>query len=434
MSEQALVAGGKPPSAPRNHLIDLARVGSVVIVVVFHTLLYTLSLDGRQIVITPWAPGPAGWALSWLATIMPIFFVAAGYANAVLVDKGNKAGTSYADYLVQRCRRMLGPMTSYLTVSALVSTVPAWVGYTAPAIALSRQFAQVLWFLAVFLVIVGLAPFAVRAHDRWGWRPMIPLVLATLAVDAWSFAAHDHMIRWQNLLFVWPLAHQWGIAYHRGWFRRWPVWVNSLVIAGSAALIGWLVFGLGYPPTAVGWADIPIGNVQPATIAIAVLGLAQTSALGILQRRGVARSIPRRLSDAVALANALLFTVYLWHIPAILLGGSILWGLAVLWPSAAGVLLSQVVFVLMVLVVVGLVMPPIGRVELALIPPLGAVPARLGAALAGFAMLLAGATAVWQAGMTVHPASPASTGGVLLLALGIFATGRAANPRPRLIR
>lgn len=428
MSEQQAAASGVAPAVPRNYLIDLARVGSVVVVVVFHTLLYKLSLDGNQIVVTPWAPGVVGWALSWLGTIMPVFFVAAGFANTVIVDRAATAGTPYADYLVQRCRRLLGPMTLYLIASTVVSTVPAWVGPTAQAIELSRQFAQVLWFLAVYLLILALAPLAVRAHDRWGWLPMIPLVLATIAVDAWSFAVGDHMVRWLNLLFVWPLAHQWGIAYHRGWFRRWRIRANVAVIAGSALVIGVLVFALGYPPTAVGWADIPIGNVQPATIAIAVLGLAQTGALGILERRGVGRTLPARAVGAVGLANALLFTVYLWHIPAILLAGSALWGLAVLWPSAAALLLSQPVFVLLVLTTVAVVMPWIARVELALIPRLGAEPARPMQVYLGFGLLLAGTTAVWQAGMVVHAAAPISSIGVLVLAFGIVVTGRAAHP------
>ena len=231
MSEQ-LPASGSPTAPARNYLIDLARIGSVLIVVIFHTLLYQVTVDAGGIVITPWAPDRIWWLISWFATIIPVFFVAAGFANALIVDRAASSGTPYAGYLVQRIRRLLGPMTLFLAVNTLISTVPAWTGRQSEAADLSRQFAQLLWFLAVYLVIVAVAPLAVRAHDRWGALPMLPLLLGAIGVDAWSFAIDDHGVRWLNLLFIWLLAHQWGIAYHRGWFRGWPIW-RSLADAGA---------------------------------------------------------------------------------------------------------------------------------------------------------------------------------------------------------
>ena len=37
----------------RNHLIDLARIGSMVIVVVFHSLLWQVLLVDRRLVVVP---------------------------------------------------------------------------------------------------------------------------------------------------------------------------------------------------------------------------------------------------------------------------------------------------------------------------------------------------------------------------------------------
>lgn len=419
------------PSAPRNHVIDLARIGSVLIVVIFHTLLYQVSLDAGRLVITPWAPSKVWWVISWFATIIPVFFVAAGYANTVIVDRAVADRTRYPDYLVHRVRRLLGPLTLFSTVNCLVSSVPAALGQFEQAAQLSRQFAQLLWFLAVYLLIVAVAPAAVSLHDRWGVWPMLPLVAAAVAVDAWSFTIADPGVRWLNLVFVWLVAHQWGIAYHRGWFRRWPAWVNVAVIGGAAIAIAALVFGLGYPASAVGWADIPIANVQPPTVAIAALGLAQTAALALVERGGLAGRLRPGVARVIAVANALLFTVYLWHIPAILLGGSLLYLLALAWPGAAGFLLSQGLFVVVVLVVVVVVVPLIAQVELRLIPPAPSAEVPALRALLGFAVLFAGTIAVWQRGTLVHPAATESTLAVLTLAAGIALTARAAATRPR---
>lgn len=430
MSEQ-LPRVSSPAVTSRNHLVDLARIGSVLIVVIAHTLLYQLSIDGGRVLITPWAPARIWWLISWFATIVPVFFVAAGFANAVIVDRATIQGATYAGYLVQRVRRILGPLSLYLAVSTVISTVPAWAGMLDEAVELSRRFAQLLWFLAIYLVILAVAPFAVRAHDRWGLLPMAPLLVAAIGVDWWSFAVDNHEVRWLNLVFIWLLAHQWGVAYHRGWFRGWPVWRNAVTMVIFVLLITWLIFGLGYPASAVGWADIPIANVQPPTIAIAALGLIQTCALGILERLGVARTLPPSVERFVATANALLFTVYLWHIPAILLAGSALSLLALAWPAAAGLLLSQVVFLGVVLAVVVILVPLIARVEFRLIPALGSAAPRLGQALVAFGVLLAGTVLVWQEGTVVHPSAGLSSVGVLLLALGIWLTTKAANPRPQ---
>lgn len=170
-------------SAHRNHLIDLCRIGSMLIVVVFHSLLWQVLLVDGRVVVQPWAPGPVFWAISWVATIIPIFFVAAGYANAVVVDTWRASGDNYGRFLTVRGSRLLGPLTLFVAVFTLIGTVAAWVGFAGPASTLSRQFAQLLWFAVVYLLLLGFAPVAVAAHDRFGGWVMAPLLLAVVAVD-----------------------------------------------------------------------------------------------------------------------------------------------------------------------------------------------------------------------------------------------------------
>ncbi|MBK9696947.1 MAG: acyltransferase [Propionibacteriaceae bacterium] len=418
-----------PTPTVRNHLIDLARIASVVIVVVFHTLLWVISLRDSRISVDPWAPGPGWWFASWFFASIPVFFLAAGFANTVIVDGSRARGITWSRYLVERGTRLAGPLTLFMAVFALVSSLPAWFGALDPAVSLSRQFAQLLWFLVVYLGLLLTAPVLVAAFDRFGGWSLLPLVALAVGVDV--IVRHTGQFEWQwlNLAVIWPLAHHWGVAYHRGWFRGWPVWGSLLVLVGCAALLVAMVFGLGYPPAAVAWADILVANLQPPTVAVLVLGLAQASALGLAERFGLARSLPTRLVGPVHVANALLFTVYLWHIPVIVLAGSLLAGGSLLWPAAAGLLLSQPVFLVLVLTVtVGLV-PQIGRLEWRLIPQVAAEAPGRGLAPVAFVVLWAGVAAVWKCGAVVHPGALASTVSVVLLFVGItLVAGAARSP------
>ncbi|WP_460744582.1 hypothetical protein [Mariniluteicoccus endophyticus] len=77
-----------PPAATRNVLVDTVRVLSVAVVVLFHMGLFRLGLGADGAVrATVAEPGVAGAVLSWFVQIMPLFFVAGGYAHAVVVDR-----------------------------------------------------------------------------------------------------------------------------------------------------------------------------------------------------------------------------------------------------------------------------------------------------------------------------------------------------------
>lgn len=415
------------PVPERNHLIDLARIGSMLIVVVFHSLLWQVLLVDGRIQVVPWAPGPVLWAVSWVATIIPIFFVAAGFANAVVVDKWRASGASYASFLTLRGSRLLGPMSFFLVVFTSVGTVAAWAGWLPQASALSRQFAQLLWFAVVYQLLLAAAPLAVWLHDRAGAWVMLPLLAGVVAVDVAVRLTGDQGLQWINLAFAWPLAHQWGVAYHRGWFRGWSTGRLVAVIAGAVLTIVVLVGWLDYPPAAVAWADVLVANLLPPTLAIVALGLAQTCVLGLLERAGVAARPGERTAGLVRLANALLLTAYLWHIPAIVVSAGLLVGLTLLVPAAAPVTMHPLLLVALVLVVVALVVPLIASIEVRFIPRPGSGRPPRSLALAGYALFAAGTWAVWQLGAVLHPGdAPAA------LAVAGFSAGAVALHRATL--
>ncbi len=415
------------PVSERNHLIDLARIGSMLIVVVFHSLLWQVLVVDGQIQAVPWAPGPVWWAVSWVATIVPIFFVAAGFANAVVVDKWRATGAPYSAFLTLRGSRLLGPMSLFMIVFTVIGSVAVWAGWLPATAGLSRQFAQLLWFAVVYQLLLAAAPLAVWLHDRAGAWVMLPLLAGVIAVDVTVRLTGDLGLQWINLAFAWPLAHQWGVAYHRGWFRGWPVGRLVAVIAGSTVTIVVLVNWLHYPQAAVAWADVLVANLLPPTLAIVALGLIQTCVLGLLERGRVAARLGERTAAVVRLANALLLTAYLWHIPAIVVSAGLLVGLTLLVPAAGPVLINPLLLVVVVLAVVTLVVPLIARVELRFIPRSGpGLPPR-GLAVGGYALFAAGTWAVWQLGAVLHPGDPAAGIAVVTFAAGVLALHRATT-------
>jgi hypothetical protein len=351
-------------------------------------------------------------------TIVPVFFVAAGYANAAVVDSWRRTGTGYASFITVRVSRIIGPMTVFLLFFAAAGTIGAWAGWPVQASAYSRQFAQLLWFAVVYLLLLGAAPLAVWLHDRFGGWVMLPLLAALIGVDAAVRITGDLSLQWLNLAFVWPLAHQWGIAYHRGWFRTWSVPALVALFAGGVAVIAALVAWLHYPPAAVAWADMVVANLLPPTLAITVLGLCQTAVLALLEKARVAEHPSPAWQQRIRLTNALLLSAYLWQVPVIVLAAAILAGLSLLFPAAAALLLHPLLLVVLVLAMLLVTVPLVARLEVRLIPTPGVGDPDPRRALAGFALFASGTWAVWQWGALFYPADlPAA------LAFGWFLAG-----------
>lgn len=417
------------PGDLRNHVVDVARAASLAVVVVFHGLLYQIRIEDGRPVVVPWAAPVWLYPLTWVLMIMPLFFVAGGYANALVVGRLPERGQGYGGYLAARGRRLVGPMVLFVTVGAVAASAAAWSGHVDVASEFSRQVMQLLWFITVYLVIVAIAPAMVALHDRFGIWVMLVLALGGVAVDAWSFAVRDPGVRNLNMVLVWPLVHQFGIAYHRGWWRTGtPTAAWASLFAGTFG-VAVLVFGFGYPPTSVGFADLPIANVQPPTVAMVSLALAQCGVLAGVERSGILASLPPRIERGLAVVNALMVTAYLWHIPVVFLAGGALLVVSLAVPSLAPVALFPLTVGTAALAMLTVIAPGVGRVEQALIPALGErQDGRL--AVAAFAVLLLGTLLVWQSGTVLHPARPVSTCGVLAIWFGSWLMVQASNAQP----
>ncbi|MDR1767366.1 MAG: acyltransferase [Propionibacteriaceae bacterium] len=405
----------------RNHLIDLARVAAMVVVVTFHAVLYCVDVANGQVSVVPWAPGPVVWGLTWALTLLPLFFVTAGYGAAVTCQRHH--GQPYAAYLDSRFRKMLGPLTLFLVTFTVASTAASWFIGVDMAVALSSRFAQLLWFMVVYLALTAAAPLLTRWLDA---RPALTLLTpaaTAIAVDALARWRGDWDIHWMNLATVWTLAYCLGAAYQRGWFARLRTRTLWGVVAGCAACLATLVFAFGYPPSVVGFADMLVANLQPPTFAAIPLTLAQTCVLALLDRAGVGQRLPTRFLPVLGVLNALVFSTYLWHIIAIIMADGLLALVALLLPATAPVATSLPLCALVTWAMAAWLIPLLARAESRLIPP---APQRAGGGVVvGFAALVVGMWLVWQFGAVVHPRSPLGVAAVAVTLAGLYSSRHA---------
>ncbi|HHC07848.1 MAG TPA: acyltransferase [Actinobacteria bacterium] len=306
--------------ADRNRTIDLVRVVSIVLVVLGHWLAAAVWYeDGalrftNLLVLAPWAQ----WA-TWIVQVIPLFFVAGGFANRRSFASAHRRGEEAARWIVVRFRRLLTPVVPFLATWLGLLLVVRAAGVP-PALVHSGSLASVtpLWFLAVYLLVIAAVPVTVALWERFGWRTVLVGALAAVAVDGLRFASDADWVGWANYVFVWGTAHQLGYA----WASETSPPRRGILAAGFVAAFGVLVavtVAGPYPISMVGIPGAAANNTLPPTAALLALTavqyllvrLVEPSLVGILRRRG-----PWTVVVAV---QSVIMTLYLWHLPALAL-------------------------------------------------------------------------------------------------------------------
>jgi surface polysaccharide O-acyltransferase-like enzyme len=291
---------------------DLYRVVAVVFVVVGHWLAAAVTFrngllgNDTVLAVLPWTQ----W-LTWIFQVVPVFFLVAGYANAVAWARWRDNGARRQDWYRHRLAGVLGPATVYVAVVLAVVTVLLRVRVNSSEVALGTwAVAMHLWFIPVFIVVVSLTPFAVTAHQRWGLAALGGTALAVASVDALSLWAQMALVGWLNYLLCWAAFYQIGIVWHgRGLRGRRPL----LLALIAAAVLTILVTVGRYPVSMIGVAGARVQNTTPPTIALLAFGTVQSGLL-VAAAPAITRWLRRpRRRRAVALANANVMGLYLWH-------------------------------------------------------------------------------------------------------------------------
>jgi hypothetical protein len=310
------VAAATP--ARRERYIDFLRVFSLAVVMLGHWLMAAVEWrDGRLVAGNVLEAAPATQWLTWLFQIMPVFFVVGGFSNTASWSAAVRDGRGYGEWLAGRLTRLVRPVLVFAAVWAAVA-VSLWAAGVAPAAVRAGSIAQPLWFLAVYVVVVAVAPAMAAAQRRWGWWVTVAFGAGVAAVDLLRWPLGVPLVGWLNLALVWLFAHQLGVAWRSGavvlWSRRRMVLVAGVGLAGLLVLTG--AGGYGRSMVGVGGAR---SNTFPPSLALVALGLWQFG-LALLLRPAVDRWLDRpRAWAAVVAANGMAMTVFLWHLTALVI-------------------------------------------------------------------------------------------------------------------
>lgn len=326
--------------AARDPFIDLLRVFGMALIVFQHWTIPVLDYEGGRLTTGNALSTPGVWLVTWISQVMPLVFFAGGAANAISFGRSDKPAPVW---LAVRLRRLAWPLLPLAAVWIPLPHVLLSLGVPAQPLEVGAKLTgQLLWFLAVYLIAVTVTPYALRLHERYGWR--VPAVLAAGAVltDVARFSTGLDAVGYLNIVFVWLAVHQLGFFYAEGRLRL--PWLLAIGGFGAAALL----VGYGpYPGSMIGLPGAEVSNMAPPTLAMLAVGLGQIG-LAVLLRPALVRLPTARL---LAWAGPRIMTVYLWHMPAlftvtgvvvVLLGvdtprpGSILWFAG--WPVWFGLL------------------------------------------------------------------------------------------------
>lgn len=304
------------PAPTRDGYVDVLRAFSLFIVVLWHWVFSVVSWAGDG----PHASNPIGttrglWFATWLLQVMPVFFFVGGFAHLATWRSVRAAGGGYWQFVQRRLGRLGGPALVTIGVVAAARVAVEWI---APGVDWAGRglllILSPLWFLGVYVMLVVIAPLAIRVHDAVGEVALVVLTGAAVWVDLGRFRFDVEWVAWFNMLVVWGLVHQMGFFWER--LRDAPPRSHwTLALGGFLALSALTNMNL-YPRSMVGVPGEQISNMAPPTLTIVALGLFQIGVVGLVRpavTRWAERDRPRRF---VAEANRLAMTVFLWHLTA----------------------------------------------------------------------------------------------------------------------
>jgi len=300
----------------RRGAIDVVRVGALVLVVLGHLTLAVVDRgpDGalRGANLLALHPNAA-----WLAMLapMPLFFAAAGWANATATSRS----------AAPRLRTLVGLGAVVVVVWSVASIVELLIRGEGGIVADGARIAtQPLWFLAAYI------PFTAWGARMAGLarRPALVIgvclaALAALDIARFAFDAPE-AIGWPGFLLAW------GTAWLAGawWRQRWEAGGMPerrigavLAIVSSTAAIALVLFA-GYHPALIDAVEGQRSNTTPPTLYTAVAALVQVGLL-MMVAAGLDR-LAARWRRQFDKAGTVALGVYVWHLTALALCAAVL--------------------------------------------------------------------------------------------------------------
>ena len=312
----------------RDTAVDVVKAFCLLVVVGLHAMMAGVTVGADGLVVTNALAGHPifAWA-TWGVQIMPLFFLLGGFASIGQWRRMRDNGAVPADYIRQRVNRLarpailpialIGATLATLVLTGVSSEVLAGVGF---------RIGQPLWFLAVYLGCSAFVPLLTTLHEAAPRLTLFSLLGVALAIDTVSVTFALPALSAFNFLFVWLFIQQLGFWYADGAFSRLPRWA---LLASGVAAYGTLVF----LTLVVGYSRDMYENLNPPTVCILVLGVGQIFLVAFLnpQLQRVSRLAPvRRAADAI---NRNSMTIYLWHVPVVVIIALTMLGTAMPMPE-----------------------------------------------------------------------------------------------------
>ncbi len=299
----------------RDPVMDLARVGCLALVVVGHLLMIGASVgfDGKLVLQRTLGLQPWFTPVTWIALIIPLFFVIGGLVGAQAWRRTAARGGTAAEFIrgrFQRLARPAIPLFAFLSAAILVMRLAGLDADTADAIA--TGVALPLWFLGAYAFCQAFLPGMTALHDRAPILTLGGLALSAIALDVARDTTGIQEFGLLNMIFVWLFIQQLGIWAADGWFRARSRGALVLLAAASYFTLGLLTTVGRYP------ANI-LDNLNPPTVVLAVVAIAQFSLLMLLHPLLTRAMRGRAIQVIVSAVGSRLMTVYLWHLPILAL-------------------------------------------------------------------------------------------------------------------
>ncbi|MBO9627545.1 MAG: hypothetical protein J7484_14380 [Microbacterium sp.] len=214
-------------------------------------------------------------------------------------------------------------------------------------------------------------------------------------------------------MFIWLFAQQVGFVLFDGWFARRSWWQLVAIVAGGYLAV-WALVSTG------GYSWNMLSNQWPPTTTMAVLAVVQAAALTLLHRPLTALMSSKGAQGAVFVVGSRLMTIYLWHLPMImvLIGIELLLPLPMPAPGSAVWWWTRPLFLVIVLGAVWLLSLWLVRFERAPAPGIPRLPAA-GATTAAVLLFIAPVIAITAYGLDFPLAALA----LVCTALALWLTG-----------
>ena len=305
--------------AERNRVVDLMRVISILVVIFGHWLMAAVAIfDGEVVAGNALSDLPMARPLTWLLQVMPIFFFVGGYSNALSWRSARRRGETYGGWLRARLRRLTLPVVPLLVVWGSLGWLALQAGFDSDLLRMASAAALgPTWFLAVYVVIVCLAPAALVAWERWGWRSVLTGLLLAGATDLISISLDIVPLGFVNYIFVWATVHQLGYAWLDGATDGTRRRVFMVAVGLVATLV--LVLAGPYPVAMVGFDTGALNNSFPPKVTLALLGVFQAGLVLVFEPYLARLMQATRRWAMVVLVSGQMMTLYLWHLTSLVI-------------------------------------------------------------------------------------------------------------------